>query len=92
MAAAKSTSPSLAATSPGLRVGLCGQPSEYPQFVDVLLPPWSAVAQVGELLLHGEHAGDAHGQYPRAVERSWLVSEGTWREQPVGPSPLGLTE
>jgi len=33
-----------AAMSLGLRVGLGGQPSEYLEIVDVLLPPWSAVA------------------------------------------------
>ena len=40
----------------GLSIGLGGQPSECLDIVNVLLPPWSAVAQVRELLLHGEHA------------------------------------
>jgi hypothetical protein len=40
-----------------------GQPPEYLDIPEILLPPWSAVAQMRELLLHGEHAGDAHGQY-----------------------------
>jgi hypothetical protein len=76
----KRASPSLAAMSSGLRVGLGGQPSEYLEIVDVLLPPWSAVAQAGKLLLHGEHAGNAHGHYRRAIERPWLVTEGAWWE------------
>ena len=69
-----------------------GQLPEYPDIRDVLLPPWPAVAQVRELLLHGQHAGDAHGQHPRALECHRLVAEGSWREQPVGPSPQGLAE
>jgi|ERR1022692_1321205 hypothetical protein len=68
------------AMSLALRVGLGGQLSEYLEIVDVLLPPWSAVPQVRELLLHGEHAGDAHGQYRRAIECPRLVAEGAWRE------------
>ena len=73
-------------------IDLAGQPSECLDIVNVLLPPWSAVAQVRELLLHGEHARDAHRRYRRAIEHPWLVAEGATREQPVGPSPLGLTE
>jgi hypothetical protein len=57
-----------------------GQPSEYLDIADVLLPPWSAVAQVRELLLHGEHAGGAHCQYWCAIEYRGLVAEGSWRE------------
>jgi hypothetical protein len=69
-----------------------GQPSEYLDIADVLLSPWPAVAQARELLLHGEHAGDAHGRYRRAIERPGLVAERSRREQPVGPSSQGLTE
>ena len=63
-----------------LGVGFGGQPSECLDVVDVLLPPWPAIAQVRELLLHGEHAGDAHGQYRHAIECHWLVAEGARRE------------
>ena len=87
-----SVSLSLAGLSLSPVVGFGGQPSECLDVVDVLLPPRSAVAQVRELLLHGEHAGDAHGQDRRAIERHWLVAEGTARENPVGPSPVGLAE
>ena len=73
-------------------LALSEQPPEYLDVSDVLLPPWPAVAQVGELLLHGEHAGDAHGQYRRAIERAGVVAEGSWRKQPVGESPEGLNE
>src|SRR5215469_683740 len=69
-----------------------GQPSEYPDIGDVLLPPWPAVAQVRELLLHREHACDAHGQYRRVIEHPGLFAERSWREQPVRPSPHGLTK
>jgi hypothetical protein len=34
---------------------LGGQPSEYLDIFDVLLSPWPTIAQVRELLLHGEH-------------------------------------
>jgi hypothetical protein len=44
------------------------------------------------LLLHGEHARDAHGQYRRAIERPRLVAEGAGRESPVRPSPFKLNE
>src|SRR6185369_17573236 len=72
----------------GQEVGGSGcQPSEYLHVGDVLRPPRPAVAQVRELLLHGEHAGDAHGQDRRAIERHGLLAEGSWREQPVGESP-----
>ena len=33
-----------------LRVGLGGQPSEYLDVVDVLLPPWPAAAQAGAVV------------------------------------------
>lgn len=56
----------------GLRVGLGDRPSEYLDIVNVLLPPWSAVAHVRELLLHCEHADDAHGRDQRAIECPWL--------------------
>ena len=73
-----------------LHAGLSGQPPEYLDVVDVLLPPRPAVAQVRVLLLHGEHASDAHGQYRRAIEYPRFIAEGAWREQPVRPSPLKL--
>jgi hypothetical protein len=59
----------------GLRIGLGGQASECLDIVNVLWPPGSAVAQVGELLLHGEHARYAHGLYRRVIEHRWLGVE-----------------
>src|SRR5215471_688888 len=78
--------------SSGPHVGLGGQLPEHLDVVDVLRPPWPAVAQARVLLLHGEHAGGAHGQYRHAVERPWLVAEGAGREQPVRPSSFRLAE
>jgi len=69
-----------AAMSLGTRFGLGGQPPEHLDVVDVLLPPWAAVAQVRVLLLHGEHPGDAHRQYRHAIEHPRLATEGAWRE------------
>jgi hypothetical protein len=37
--------------------------SEYLDVLAVFLPPWPAVAQGRELLLHGQHAGRAHRRH-----------------------------
>jgi hypothetical protein len=80
---------------PGRRAAgplLGDQPSEYLDIGDVFLPPWPAVAQVRKLLLHGQHAGRAHGQYRCAIESARLVAKGSRREQPVGEAPQRLAD
>src|SRR5215469_14382971 len=50
------------------------QPSEDLDIVDVLLPPGPPVAQMRELLFHGQHAGHAHSLHRRAIEHPRLVA------------------
>jgi hypothetical protein len=64
--------------------------SEYLDVVEVLLPPGTTVAQLRELLLHSEHAIDAHSENRRAIEHAWLVVEGPWREQRSGSARTEL--
>jgi hypothetical protein len=51
-------------------LGLLGEKiPKYRDIADVLVPPWPAVAQCRELLLHRQHPGNAHGRNRDSVEQ-----------------------